>query len=283
MFNIDNTFISFDEPLNDWFKDEINLHFERDRRTFKNEKNKALEGFIDYKNYNHFFYSNDCYDDFVVDIARAGVECDNGKFIMPYKSWFMTTLKNDYIREINITITDNFFVALGVAFTAGNNYYFVSIFTFYRDKNNNICAVSDLSKNPVGAWENYNYSNGNIAFDCGNEKYYKTILHKPEYYFKEIFKKYPVLKDYEHKSAVYFYQTIFNSKKIIKGDSYSQNNYDNYLNNGKELIKRAYDKEIINNPYSINRKFKNKLNFAFERISFLQLPPKRVIIKDFNE
>ena len=52
MFNINNSFISFDEPLNDWFKDEISLHFERDRRVFKDTKNQGLERIKNYKNIN---------------------------------------------------------------------------------------------------------------------------------------------------------------------------------------------------------------------------------------
>jgi len=35
--------------------------------------------------------------------------------------------------------------------------------------------------------------------------------------------------------------------------------------------------------FKINRTFINKTNFAFERISFIQIPPKRVIFKDFDE
>ena len=37
------------------------------------------------------------------------------------------------------------------------------------------------------------------------------------------------------------------------------------------------------NIFQVKRTFNNIQNFAFERIGFIQIPPKRVIFKDFDE
>jgi len=48
-------------------------------------------------------------------------------------------------------------------------------------------------------------------------------------------------------------------------------------------VKRTFNN--INNEcdFQVKRTFNNIQNFAFERIGFIQIPPKRVIFKDFDE
>jgi len=58
----------------------------------------------------------------------------------------------------------------------------------------------------------------------------------------------------------------------------------NNINNECDFqVKRTFNN--INNEcdFQIERKFSNIQNFAFERIGFIQIPPKRVIFKDFDE
>ena len=77
------------------------------------------------------------------------------------------------------------------------------------------------------------------------------------------------------------------NKKIILNSKitavYQIQNFNNLQNKSEYNINRNFENEDNKSSYNIDRKFKNKNNFAFYKLGIIQIPPKRITIKGFDD
>ena len=85
-----------------------------------------------------------------------------------------------------------------------------------------------------------------------------------------------------------FNKDVINKDIILTFDTkikaiYQIQNFNNLQNKSEYNINRKFENEDNKSEYNINRKFNNKNNFAFYKIGIIQIPPKRIIIKGFDD
>jgi len=82
-------------------------------------------------------------------------------------------------------------------------------------------------------------------------------------------------------TAVYQIQNFNNLQN--KSEYNINRNFENEDNKSSYNIDRKFKNEDNKSEYNINRKFNNKNNFAFYKLGIIQIPPKRITIKGFDD
>ena len=251
MFDINNNLISFDEPLNDWFKDEISLHFERDRRVF--EDNKITADFkIRKVKYNNFFLNY-----LIINTRQLNLADFSNN-----SQWQEANgvLQNKDIGDSQSATLEGTFdnittISFDCKVSSEEHYDFLTIYINGEQKVN-ISGEVD--------WQTYTYTiNGNLDFKAVYSKDGSTSEGTDTGYLRNIV----IIQ----KTQVIIEPMKFVIKSYKNINTLQKNTFISYNN-------------IINNPkFTMIRKFNNNVKFAFERIGFKEIPPKRVIIKDFDD
>ena len=249
MFEINARFNFFDESI-DLFKDnEPDFYFEKDRKVFKDKKLFAKNKIKKYKN-----------------LIESSYKIIN---------------KNDVTDLTNAIYSDDIFT--GSDENAGS--------FFYNPKEDESLTLSVNAENEKALLYLVDQTDGNISLilfnNDGSFVYYYDGM-KELLLFNDFGKFVDFTVTLKKGDNYYFAINKYVKLKIIKGSKPSSNpyeikNYNNLKNNSLHLIKRDFKISDINLLEGIRRAYKNNANYVFERIAFMQMPPKRVIIRDFDD
>lgn len=238
MFNINDRFDFFDEPIKMFGDNGIDFYFEKDRRIFKNS-------------HKPYFLKRYCLEDMEPDSIQ-NIECSNYVFYTSSGNEMQYKVNEDTNFKITLTLQTSTPLFYAVVKRGGAFYvyiYFNQTNKYFYNKN--------------GSTNNYQ---PNTIIDFTSKEFYIYTL-KGDTLLLGLYKGVKMEMSTGHDPNYYY-----NIKRIF-------NNKNNIL---KEKINRNFNNKDIINPFKI-KKYVNKQNFVFERISFKQISPKRVIIRDFNE
>ena len=251
MFEINDRFNFFDEPI-DLFKDnELDFYFEKDKRSFNNKK--TINPFeirkVKYKNFFEKYTITQTRDLHLADFSNNSqwTEIDG---ILQNK---------DIGNNQSATLEGNFDNVTTISFdckvSSEENYDFLTIYINGEQK---IHISGEVD------WQTHSYTiNGNLDFKAVYSKDVSNSEGSDTGYLRNIV----ITQTIEHITEP--------MKFAILRD------FENIKNINPFEIKNYVNKTIIN-PFEI-KNYVNKQNFVFERIAFIQIPPKRVIMRDFNE
>ncbi len=251
MFNINDRFDFFDEPIKMFSDTGIDFYFEKDRRNFDDKKtiNPFEVKQVKYKNF---------YEEYTITETR------NLQLIDFYNNteWEEKSgiLQNKDIGDSQTATLEGIFnnvidVTFDCKVSSESGYDYLSIYINGEQK---IHISGEVD------WQTHTYTiNGDLDFKVVYSKDSSASRGADTGYLRNI---------------------VITQRKTVLPQPFTFSIQRNYKNN---IFLNVFSLKNYANLKNTNlieiRNYANLKNFIFERISFMQIPPKRVIIRDFNE